>query len=145
MSWYSPKLAGSVNSIPRSNTRTDSSAAVSSYWTIRRLPTITISRTLRGASQEICTFAVAPLSNVSVMNATSGTSSWKTLRPDAPTCDHRLVEQVEQDRQVVRREVADDAVGLVLAEVHARGRDEVDLAELVRCRISVRTLLTGGL
>ena len=43
---------------PRSKTRTASSAAVSSYWTMRWLPTITISRTLRGASQEIWTLAV---------------------------------------------------------------------------------------
>ena len=115
--------------MPRSKTRTASSAAVSSYWTILRLPTTIISRTLRGASQEIWMLAVAPLANVSVMNAVSGTPSWKTLRPGRGDLDDRLVEPVQQDRQVVRREVADDAVGLVLAEVHARRRDEVDLAE----------------
>ena len=42
-----------------------------------------------------------------------------------------LLEPVAQDREVVRREVADHAVGLVLAEVHPRRGDEVDLAELV--------------
>ena len=84
-----------------------------------------------GASHEIWTLAVTPLAKVSVMNATSGLCSRKMLRADALTCVDRLVEQVEQDREVVRREVADDAVGLVLAEVHARRGDEVHLAERV--------------
>ena len=59
--------------------------SVSSYWTIRRLPTIVISRTLRGASHEIWTLACAPPANVSVMNAVSGMSAWKMLRAVAAT------------------------------------------------------------
>ena len=54
---------------------TGSSAAVSSYWTMRLLPTTIIWRTLRGASHESCTLAVVPLAKVSVINAVSGTPS----------------------------------------------------------------------
>ena len=72
--------------MPRSKMRTDSSAAVSSYWTIRLLPTITISRTFLGASQEICTLAVTPEAKVSVMNDTSGLCSRKMHRAEALTC-----------------------------------------------------------
>ena len=51
------------------------------------LPTTTIWRILRGASQEIWTLAVAPPANRSVRNAVSGTPCWKMLRPAAATCD----------------------------------------------------------
>ena len=85
VSWYSPNDFGVENSMPRSNTRTASSEAVSSYWIMRWLPTTVISRTLRGASHETWMFAFAPLSNVSVMNAVSWTPSRKMLRPVAAT------------------------------------------------------------
>ena len=104
---------------------------MSSYWTIRWLPTTTIWRILRGASQESWTLAWAPPSKRRVRKAVSWTPSWKTLRPLARDLDQRLAEPVQQDREVVRGEVEDDAVLLVEAEVHARGGDEVDLAELV--------------
>ena len=115
--------------MPRSYTRTGSSEAVSSYWTMRLLPTTIIWRTLRGASHESCTLAVIPPAKVSVRNAVSGTPSRNTQLPDAATSTTGSLEPVEQDREVVRREVADDAVALVLAEVHARGGDEVDVAD----------------
>ncbi len=102
---------------------------MSSYWTIRLLPTTTIWRILRGASHESWTLAVVPLSKARVRNAVSGRRPGRRCAPMAGDLDERLLEPVEQDRQVVRREVADDAVALVLAEVHARRGDEVDLAE----------------
>ncbi len=43
--------------------------------------------------------------------------------------DQRLVQPVEEDREVVGGEVEHDAVGLVFAEVHPRGGDEVDVAQ----------------
>ena len=85
VSWYSPNVSGVENSIPRSKTRIASSTAVSSYCTIRWLPTTVISRTLRGASHDTWMFARAPPANVSVMNAVSCTPSWKMLRPVAAT------------------------------------------------------------
>ena len=112
---------------------------------MRRLPTTTISRTLRGASQEIWTLAVAPLANVEREERRLGHVRLEDAARRRGDLDDRLVEPVEQDRQVVRREVADHPVRLVLAEVHARRRDEVDLAERRPARISSRTLLTGGL
>jgi hypothetical protein len=63
-----------------------SSEAVSSYWTMRLEPTRTIWRTLRGASHETWTLAVVPLAKVSVMNAVSGTPSWKTVHAVVVTC-----------------------------------------------------------
>ena len=95
---------------------------MSSYWTIRWLPTTIIWRTFLGASQEIWTFAVVPLSKVSVMNAVSATPFWKTLRAVRGDLDDRLVEPVEEDREIVRREVAHDAVRWYLPRFM---RDEV--------------------
>src|SRR5919197_1418077 len=66
--------------------RIGSSEAVSSYWTMRLEPTTTIWRTLRGASQDTWMFAVVPLAKVSVMNAVSGTPSWKTVHAEVVTC-----------------------------------------------------------
>ena len=65
------------------------------------------------------------------MNAVSGMPVLEDAARRRRHLDDRLLQPVEQDREVVRREVADHAVGLVLAEVHPRRRDEVDLAEHV--------------
>ena len=89
--------------------------------------------------------AVVPPANVSVKNAVSGTSSRNTQLPDAAISTTRLAEPVEQDRQIVRRQVADDSVALVLAEIHPRGGDEVDVADHVRSGSDLRTVLTAGL
>ena len=63
------------------------------------------------------------------MNAVSGMLGLEDAAGRRRHLDDRLVEPVEQDREVVRREVADHAVGLVLAQVHPRRGDEVDLAQ----------------
>ncbi len=63
------------------------------------------------------------------MKAVSETPWRSTLLPEAATSTTRLLQPVQQDREVVRREVADDAVAVVLAEVHARGGDEVHVPD----------------
>ena len=100
-------------------------------------------RSLLGASHESSTWATVPDGNSRLMNATSGIVEDASAATAGP--GRRLVEPVAEDREVVRAEVPGDAdVGLVKAEVHAAGGDEVDLAELaglIRSRISI----TGGL
>ena len=64
-----------------------------------------ISRTLRGASHEIWTLACAPPANVRVMNAVSGTLGLEDAAGRGRHLDDRLLQPVEQDREVVRREV----------------------------------------
>ena len=54
---------------------------------MRLLPTTIVWRTLCGASQESCTFAVGPCSKESVRKAVSGTPSWNTVEPDADTIE----------------------------------------------------------
>ncbi len=77
-------------------------------------------------------FARTPEGNVSVTNATSGMPRTTESRPTAVIVSGKLVQPVQEDREVVRAEIPDDAhITLVQPEVHPAGGDEVDLAELV--------------
>ena len=65
------------------------------------------------------------------MNAISVTPCTTEARPIALTHSGVSPKPVEEDREVVRGEIPDDAgVTLMKSEVHAAARYEVDLAEL---------------
>ena len=63
------------------------------------------------------------------MKAVSDTPWRKHAAAGGGDFHNRLLQPVQEDREVVRREVAHHAVAVVLAEVHPRGGDEVHVPD----------------
>ena len=128
-SWNSPKLFGSTISTPRSNTRT-CSGFVSSYTIIFSEPTSTVRRSFVGASHDSSRWIERAVLVADVDERDVEGAGHDRVARDAAQ-ERRPAEPVEEDREVVRGEVAHDAdVALVDAEVHPARRAEVELADL---------------